>query len=235
MLDALSITVHYGRLAAVRGLSLAVRKGEIVCIAGPNGAGKSTTMLTIAGALHPTKGTILFDGQTISDCAPEEIARLGISLVPEGRHVFGGLSVEENLLIGSHLRSDKGQIIEQLESIYRIFPILRERRRQFGGKLSGGEQQQVAIARALMTRPRLLLIDEASLGLAPKIVNEVYRVILQLRDRGLTLLIVEQSIERALEVADRVLVMRSGAVVLEGRSDDFTDSAELRRAYFGGY
>jgi branched-chain amino acid transport system ATP-binding protein len=153
MLDAHSITVHYGRLAAVRGLSLAVSKGEIVCIAGPNGAGKSTTMLTIAGALHPTKGTIRFDGQTISDRTPEEVARLGISLVPEARHVFRGLSVEENLLIGSHMRSDKGQITEDLESVYRSFPILRERRRQLGGKLSGGEQQQVAIARALMTHP----------------------------------------------------------------------------------
>jgi branched-chain amino acid transport system ATP-binding protein len=234
MLEIEAITVHYGRLAAVRGLSLTIGAGEIVCIAGPNGAGKSTTMLAIAGALKPSSGAIRLEGNVITGAAAEEIARAGVSLVPEGRHIFGALTVEENLLIGTHMRRDRPAIVDDLESVYRQFPFLRERRRQRAGKLSGGEQQQLAIARALMTRPRLMLIDEPALGLAPLIVDGLYQEIARLRDAGVTLLIVEQSAERATIAADRVLIMRSGTVVLEGRSDELGDADALRRAYFGG-
>jgi branched-chain amino acid transport system ATP-binding protein len=234
MLAIDGVTVHYGRLAAVRNLSLSVENGEIVCIAGPNGAGKSTTMLSIAGALRPSSGAIRLDGKPITGLPPEEIARLGVSLVPEARRIFGSLSVEENLTIGAHMRKDGQSTTSDLAQVFDDFPFLSERRRQRAGLLSGGEQQQLAIARALMTRPRLMLIDEPSLGLAPRIVDDVYHVVRRLRDNGLTLLIVEQSAERAIDAADRVLIMRSGSVVLEGRSDALGDIDTLRRAYFGG-
>jgi branched-chain amino acid transport system ATP-binding protein len=191
-------------------------------------------MLAIAGALKPSSGAIRLEGNAITGAAAEEIARAGVSLVPEGRHIFGALTVEENLLIGTHMRRDRPAIADDLESVYRQFPFLRERRRQRAGKLSGGEQQQLAIARALMTRPRLMLIDEPALGLAPLIVDSLYREIARLRDAGVTLLIVEPSAERAMIAADRVLIMRSGTVVLEGRSEELGDVDALRRAYFGG-
>ena len=193
MLALEGVSVHYGRLAAVRGLDLVVSAGEIVAIAGPNGAGKSTTLLTVAGALRPSAGTISLDGEPIAGKAPEVLARRGISLVPEGRHIFAGLSVEENLRLGTHMHADGARTAADLERVFGRFGFLRDRRHQRAGKLSGGQQQQLAIARALMARPRLMLIDEPSLGLAPRIVDEVYDLVAALREEGMwatTLLVV---------------------------------------------
>lgn len=234
LLDVDNITVHYGRLAALRGVSVTVAEGEIVCIVGPNGAGKSTTLLTISGVLHPTEGAVTFDGRAISGMNPEAVARAGISQVPEGRHVFTTLNVEENLRIGTRMRKDRSEIEKDYRRVLDLFPVLAERRRQPAGKLSGGEQQMLVIGRALLTKPRIMTIDEPSLGLAPNLVDRVYEVLLELRDRqGLTLLIVEQSSERALKAADRIYVLRSGQMQLEGNARELQDGAKVREAYFG--
>ncbi len=232
MLEVRGIEVRYGRTTAVRGISFDVGAGELVSIVGPNGAGKSTTMMTIAGALAPATGTITLAGTAIAGLPPERIARLGLSFVPEGRHVFSHLTVEENLRIGADMRGDRQNIADDFEQVLAHFPFLRERLSTPGGKLSGGEQQQLVIARALMTRPKVMLVDEPSLGLAPIIVDRVYEILRQLRDEGITLLVVEQSTHRALENADRIYVMRNGEIVLHGRSDALTDK-ELEHAYFG--
>lgn len=232
MLEIEGIQVEYGRIAAVRGVSFTVNAGEIVTLVGPNGAGKSTTLMTIAGALTPTRGTIRLNGESIVGKSPENIARLGVSFVPEGRHVFSQLTVEENIRLGSDMRKDRENIEADFERVQGYFPFLRERLTAPGGKLSGGEQQQLVIARALMTRPKIILIDEPSLGLGPIIVDRVYEILRALRGEGNTLVVVEQSTHRALENADRVYVMRSGQIVLHGNSKDLTDK-ELERAYFG--
>lgn len=228
------ITVHYGRLAALRRVSVSVDEGEIVCIVGPNGAGKSTTLLTISGVLQPTSGAITFDGKNISGITPEAVARLGISQVPEGRHVFNTLNVEENLRFGTHMRKDRAEIEKDYRRVLDLFPVLAERRRQAAGKLSGGEQQMLVIGRALLTNPRIMMIDEPSLGLAPNLVDRVYEALLGLREsRGLTLLIVEQSTERALTAADRLYVLRNGEVQLEGSARDLRGGEQIPKAYFG--
>jgi branched-chain amino acid transport system ATP-binding protein len=232
MLEIESIQVHYGRIAAVRDVSFKVNEGEIVTLVGPNGAGKSTTMMTIAGALTPTQGAIKLNNESIVGKSPETIARLGVSFVPEGRHVFSQLTVDENIRLGSDMRKDRENIDADFERVVNYFPFLRGRLTMPGGKLSGGEQQQLAIARALMTRPKIILIDEPSLGLGPIIVDRVYEILRALRKEGNTLVVVEQSTHRALENADRVYVMRSGEIVLHGHSKDLTDK-ELERAYFG--
>lgn len=232
MLEVDAIHVHYGRIPAVRGVSLNVDAGEIVVMVGPNGAGKSTTLMTIAGALTPTKGSVKLNGASIVGRAPEAIARLGVSIVPEGRHVFTYLSVQENIRLGSDMRKDRQQVEEDFERVLTYFPFLRERLTTPGGKLSGGEQQQLVIARALMTRPKIILLDEPSLGLGPIIVDRVYEILHALREAGNTLLVVEQSTHRALENADRIYVLRSGQIELHGRSKDLSDD-ELERAYFG--
>lgn len=234
LLEVENITVHYGRLAALRDVSVSVDEGEIVCVVGPNGAGKSTTLLAISGVLHPTEGTVSFGGNSISGLSPEAVARAGISQVPEGRHVFTTLSVEENLRIGTSMRKDRAEVEADYKRVLELFPVLAERRRQPAGKLSGGEQQMLVIGRALLTKPRIMTIDEPSLGLAPNLVDRVYEVLLALRERqGLTLLIVEQSSERALKAADRIYVLRSGQIQLEGNAADMQDGAEVRKAYFG--
>jgi branched-chain amino acid transport system ATP-binding protein len=217
---------------AVRGASVRVEAGEIVCIVGPNGAGKTTTLGTIAGTLSPAEGAIRLDGQSIAGMAPENIARMGVSLVPENRHVFTQLTVEENLRLGSQMRRDRDQVEADFERILGHFPFLRERLGTPGGKLSGGEQQQLVIARALMTSPKLMLLDEPALGLAPLIVQVVYDILHTLRESGITLLVVEQSTHRALENADRLYVMRSGEIALHGESDSLTEAA-VEAAYFG--
>jgi branched-chain amino acid transport system ATP-binding protein len=217
---------------AVRGVSIRVEAGEIVCIVGPNGAGKSTTLETVAGTLSPTEGAIRLDGRPIAGEAPENIARMGVSLVPENRHVFTQLTAEENLRLGSQMRRDRDRIEPDLERILGHFPFLRERLGTPGGKLSGGEQQQLVIARALMTRPKLMLLDEPALGLAPLVVKVVYDILHTLRADGITLLVVEQSTHRALEHADRIYVMRSGQIALHGSSDALTEVA-VEAAYFG--
>lgn len=224
--------MSYGRVPAVRGVSVRVAAGEIVCIVGPNGAGKTTTLETIAGTLSPSAGAIRLDGAAIAGQAPETIARMGVSLVPENRHVFGQLTVEENLRLGSQMRRDRDRIEPDFERVLGHFPFLRERLGTPGGKLSGGEQQQLAIARALMTAPKLILLDEPALGLAPLIVATVYDILRTLRGQGITLLVVEQSTHRALENADRIYVMRSGEIVLHGARDALTRD-EVEAAYFG--
>lgn len=234
LLDVQDLHVHYGRLAALRGISLSVAEGEIACMVGPNGAGKSTTLLAISSILAPSQGTILFDGKPISGLPAENVATLGISQVPEGRHIFTSLTVDENLQVGAATRKDKDRIRKDYDRVLELFPILGERRRQSAGKLSGGEQQMLAIGRALMTNPRFLTIDEPSLGLAPKIVDQVYEVLIDLRQsRGLTLLLVEQSSERALKAADRLYVLRNGEIQLEGKTADLQDGSAVHKAYFG--
>ena len=234
LLEVENLHVHYGRLAALRGISLAVAEGEIACIVGPNGAGKSTTLLAISSILAPSQGTIIFDGASIGGTPAENVAALGISQVPEGRHIFTSLSVNENLQVGAATRKDKARIRADYDRVLELFPILGERRRQSAGKLSGGEQQMLAIGRALMSNPRFLTIDEPSLGLAPKVVDQVYEVLIDLRkSRGLTLLLVEQSSERALNAADRVYVLRNGEIQLKGKTADLQDGKAVHKAYFG--
>lgn len=228
------IHVHYGRLAAVRGVSFGVNRGEIVCVVGPNGAGKSTTLLTIAGVLSPTCGTVHVAGTPTVGFTPERVARLGLSMVPEGRHIFGSLTVEENLRIGTYGRPNRQEVESEFKRILDEFSVLAERRRTIAAKLSGGEQQQLAIGRALLTGASILLVDEPSLGLAPMMVERVYSILRDLRDnRGVTLLIVEESAERAVDVADRIYVLRRGLVELAGSNTELANGERLQQAYFG--
>jgi branched-chain amino acid transport system ATP-binding protein len=234
MLEVEDIHVNYGRLVALRGVSVNVGEGEIVCIIGPNGAGKSTMLAAVAGGVPLQSGTVRLAGQTISGMVPEAISRLGVSLVPEGRHVFGTLSVAENLRIGTFQRRDRANVNKDFERILEHFPQLRERLNQPGGRLSGGEQQMLVIARALLTRPRLVLVDEPSLGLAPRIIDQVYEILIDLRRRdGLTLLINEQSSDRVLKFADRIYVLRDGRVQLHDQAANLRGGQAIMSAYFG--
>ncbi|UPJ47246.1 ABC transporter ATP-binding protein [Bradyrhizobium sp. 200] len=228
------ITVRYGRLTALRGVTLNISEGEILFVTGPNGAGKSTLLNAIAGVVPPVSGAITLDGAEVTTASPETIARHRFSLVPEGRHVFGALTIEENLKVGAGMRADRRKIADDLESVYREFPMLAERRHAAAGMLSGGQQQMLVIGRALMTSPRLMAIDEPSLGLAPKIIDQVYEILMQLRaQRKLTLLIVEQSSTRAMMTGGRMILMRGGRIVLEGKADDMVKDERLKQAYFG--
>jgi branched-chain amino acid transport system ATP-binding protein len=233
LLEIEDLHVRYGGIAAVRGLTLSVAAGEMVSIIGPNGAGKSTTLAAIAGGVAPTSGRIRLAGTELIGQRPEAIARAGISLVPEGRHVFATLTVEENLAIGTYMRTKRAGVADEIKGILKIFPRLDERRRAPAGQLSGGEQQMLVIARAVLARPRLLMVDEPSLGLAPLIVDQVYATLLDLRKReGLTLLIVEQSSHRILKHADRIYVVRDGRIQLTDHAANLKDEA-IKRAYFG--
>jgi len=228
------IHVRYGDLMALRGISLGVAEGEVVCIIGPNGAGKSTTLAAIAGGIIPHAGDIRVDGRSILGQRPEQIARLGLSLVPEGRHIFGTLTVQENLRIGGYIRGDRAAAKADMAWLLELFPRLAERLRYPASRLSGGEQQMLAVARAVMTRPRLLMVDEPSLGLAPKVIDQIYDILLNLRrSANLTLLINEQSSNRILKHADRIYVLRGGWLQLEGRAADLQDGEAIRHAYFG--
>ncbi len=234
LLEVVNMSVRYGDLMALRDASITVDEGEVVCIIGPNGAGKSTTLAAIAGGVAPVAGDIRFDGKSILGRRPEQIARLGLSLVPEGRRIFGTLTVEENLQIGGYMLADRATARSDMERLLDQFPRLRERLRYPASRLSGGEQQMLAVARAVMTRPRLLLVDEPSLGLAPMIIDQIYAILLDLRRReNLTLLINEQSSARILKFADRIYVLRSGTVQLQGRAADLQDGEAIRQAYFG--
>ncbi len=234
LLEVEELHVRYGAVAAVRGLALSVADGEVVSIIGPNGAGKSTTLAAIAGGVIPERGRIKLAGANLIGQRPEQIARIGISLVPEGRHVFATLTVEENLAIGTYMRRSRAGVAGEIADVLKLFPRLQERRRMPGGRLSGGEQQMLVIARAMLTRPRLLLVDEPSLGLAPLIVDQVYEILLDLRRReGLTLLIVEQSSHRILKHADRIYVIRSGRIQLEDRAANLRSGEAIKQAYFG--
>jgi branched-chain amino acid transport system ATP-binding protein len=234
MLDVEDIHVSYGRLRALKGVSLSVARGELVCLIGPNGAGKSTTLAAVAGGVAPTRGTIRLEGASLAGLRPEQIARMGVSLVPEGRHVFGTLTVAENLRVGTYMRADRRSIGADFDRVLALFPRLRERIGSPAGRLSGGEQQMLVIARALLTKPRLLLVDEPSLGLAPRIVDQVYEILLAARQsEGLTLLINEQSSHRIMKHADRIYVIRGGHIQLHDHAANLQDGEAIKRAYFG--
>lgn len=233
-----NLEIRYGRLTAVRGVSLSIRDGDTVFITGPNGAGKSSLLRAIAGATPASAGTVEFDGYNITGRAPEDIARLGFSMVPEGRDVFGSLTIEENLMVGRGMakkdRDWRTKAIEDLDAVYQTFPILKDRRNSQAGLLSGGQQQMLVIGRALMTNPRLIAIDEPSLGLAPNITDQVYERLIGLQaQRALTLLIVEQSATRADLVGGRMLLMRGGQIVLDGNARELGKGAAIQAAYFG--
>ncbi len=226
--------VHYGAIHALKGISISVEEGQIVTLVGANGAGKSTTLRAISGLLKPSRGAIRYRGKSIAGRPAHEIVKLGVSHVPEGRIVFANLSVADNLDLGAYLRRDRAGIAEDLKRIFRLFPRLEERRRQASGTLSGGEQQMLAIGRALMARPKLLLMDEPSLGLAPLLVREIFGVIREIRGQGTTIVLVEQNARMALAVADRGYVLETGTVCLADRADALLANPSVQAAYLGG-
>ncbi|MHB8772104.1 MAG: ABC transporter ATP-binding protein [Syntrophales bacterium] len=234
MLELENVTTFYGSIQALRGVSLSIAAGEIITLIGANGAGKSTTLMTICGIAPPCSGRILFRGTAIERAEPHEIVARGISQVPEGRRIFPLLTVTENLALGAFLRTDSAQIARDREYLFSLFPILKERRHQPGGTLSGGEQQMLAISRALMARPTLLLLDEPSLGLAPLISQLIFRIIRQINEeRRTTILLVEQNANMALRVAHRGYVMENGRITLEGSCAELLGNEEVKRAYLG--
>ena len=233
MLRIDNVHVYYGHIHALKGVTLTVQTGELVALIGSNGAGKSTTLKTISGLLRPREGTIYHEERPISELRPHEIVGLGISHCPEGRHIFGGLTVGENLRLGAVRRRDPEGVEQDREWVFSLFPVLKERLNQTGGTLSGGEQQMLAIARALMSRPKLLLLDEPSLGLAPLLVERIFDVILQIKQSGGTVLLVEQNARMALDVADRAYVLETGRVTLEGPAAELRTDPEVERAYLG--
>ena len=234
MLKLQDVRVFYGAIQAVKGISLDVRERELVTIVGANGAGKTTTLRTISGIYRPTTGSITFEGKNLAALPSHEIVALGISQAPEGRQIFGSLSVRDNLMLGATRRADRASIGQELDYLVSLFPVLGERMNQSGGTLSGGEQQMLAIARALMAKPRLLLLDEPSLGLAPMLVNRIFAVISRLKETGVTILLVEQNARKALGIADRAYVMETGRVILEGDARELAANPEIEKAYLGG-
>lgn len=233
MLELNNVHARYGAITALRGISITVSQGELVALLGVNGAGKSTTLATIAGVLRPWQGSIFFEGNSIVGKSPEQVARLGISLVPEGRDIFPSLSVEENLRLGAFTRSEKTEYSRNLGEVFELFPVLKARLQQLGGTLSGGEQQQLAIARALMSRPRLLMLDEPSLGLAPALVDQIFELIAHLHQRGVTILLVEQNVNRTLEIVDRAYLMNTGLVENQGTPQQLRTHADIEGIYMG--
>ncbi len=234
MLRVVDLHATYGDIEVLKGISLEICPGEIVCLLGANGAGKSTLLKVISGVLHPSQGKVLFQDQEITRYSPHKIVRMGLSHVPEGRQIFSRLTVMQNLLLGGYPRKSKKVETQELsEFIFKLFPILRERVKQKAGTLSGGEQQMLAISRGLMSRPRLLLLDEPSLGLAPLIVEEIFRVIKDLRSRGISILLVEQNVMGALNIADRGYIMEIGKIAAHGKAADMRRNDEVRRRYLG--
>jgi branched-chain amino acid transport system ATP-binding protein len=233
LLSLTNLNVSYGAIQALRGVSLSVEQGQIVTLIGANGAGKSTTLRAVSGILRPTEGDIAFDGDSIVDEAPHQIVRRGLIQVPEGRGIFANLSVAENLSLGAYCRRDHEQVRESRERGLNLFPRLRERLNQNAGTLSGGEQQMLAIARALVARPRLLLLDEPSLGLAPQITQTIFKVIRDIREQGTTILLVEQNARMALKVADYAYVLETGEIKMSGPAAELASSDEVRKAYLG--
>ena len=234
MLKLKDVHGHYGQIHALKGVTLEVKEGSICCLIGANGAGKSTTLMSISGIQRVTSGEIEFQGKPIHGLAPEQIVRRGIVQVPEGRRIFPLLTVQENLTLGAYLRREKGEVNDKLEQAFALFPILEERSKQVGGTLSGGEQQMLAIARALMSTPRLLLLDEPSLGLAPLIVEHIMAIIRQIREQeGVTILLVEQNAQAALELADYGYVIETGKVVLQDKAKALLENSKVKEAYLG--
>lgn len=233
MLTIENLSVHYGVIQAVRDVSFHVEQGEIVSLIGANGAGKTTILRTISGLNRPSNGTITFEGQQIQKMVPQKIVASGLCQVPEGRHVFSGLTVQENLEMGAFLRKDS-DLKNDYEMIFDRFPILKERKNQDASTLSGGEQQMLAMGRALMSKPRLLLLDEPSMGLAPIFIQEIFNIIQEINKQGTTVLLIEQNAKMALSIADRGYVLETGEVVLSGPGKDLLESEEVKKAYLGG-
>jgi len=233
MLTINSLESGYGKIKALFGIDLEIRQGEIVALIGANGAGKTTFLKTVSGLIQATGGTMSFEGQSLNRLPPEKIVNLGISHVPEGRMVFTQRTVETNLQIGAFGRKDKKEIRRDMEKYYEMFPILAERRNQKAGTLSGGEQQMLAIARGLMKRPKLLFLDEPSMGLAPVLVNQIFKTIRELNKTGLSILLVEQNVKKALKITQRAYVIELGKIVHQGNSCDLLDSEQIRKSYLG--
>lgn len=228
-----NLQVRYGQIEALKGISMYVNHGEVVALVGANGAGKTTLMRTISGLLRPSSGALSFEGNSLLHTGADRIVRAGIAQSPEGRRVFGTLTVAENLRLGAYTRSDR-EVQTGLEQVYALFPRLLERQKQLAGTMSGGEQQMLAIGRALMARPRLLLLDEPSLGLAPIIIKDIFKALARIRREGVTILLVEQNVRMALKLADRGYVLEVGRIALEGKAQDLLHSPDIQAAYLGG-
>lgn len=234
MLEVKNLNVHYGVIQALKDISLTVNQGEIVTLIGANGAGKTTTLRTISGLIKATSGEILLEGKNITTLPAPDRVQQGISQVPEGRRIFPPMSVLENLEMGAFLRKDKANIKKDIEMVYDLFPILGKRRKQSAGTLSGGEQQMLAMGRALMSRPRILLLDEPSMGLAPLLVREIFEIIKNINQNGTTILLVEQNASMALSIAHRAYVLENGSIVISGTGEDLAKSGEIQKSYLGG-
>jgi branched-chain amino acid transport system ATP-binding protein len=233
VLQVEDLNVYYGAIHALQGISFRVDEGEIVTLIGANGAGKSTTLRTISGLLRPRSGAVTFKGQDITTTAAEKIVRLGISQVPEGRKIFAPLTVRENLMMGAYTRDDPAEIDSSLQGVFKSFPRLKERIGQLGGTLSGGEQQMLATARGLMSRPVLLLLDEPSMGLSPILVEEIFRIITEINKQGTSILLVEQNAQMALSIAHRAYVLETGRIVLAGTAREIAENPQVKSAYLG--
>ena len=234
MLEVKNLSVHYGMIQAVRNVDFKVNEGEIVSLIGANGAGKSTILKTLSGLIHPSEGEIVYLGENIASTSAKKIVEKGLVQVPEGRHVFPGLTVKENLELGAFLRKDKEAIQKDMEDVFERFPILKERKDQDAQTLSGGEQQMLAMGRALMSRPKLLLLDEPSMGLAPIFIREIFKIIQEIQKTGTTVLLIEQNAKMALSISNRAYVLETGSVVLSGSGQELLESDEIQKAYLGG-
>lgn len=233
MLEVKNLEVYYGVIQAIKGISFEVNEGEVIALIGANGAGKTTTLQTITGMLQPKAGEIIFEGKDISKIPGHKIVSMGMAHVPEGRRVFANLSVYENLKLGAYTRKDKNEIAQSLEMVYESFPRLKERRNQSAGTLSGGEQQMLAMGRALMSKPRIILMDEPSMGLSPIFVNEIFDIIQAVSESGTTVLLVEQNAKKALSIADRAYVLETGKITMSGNAKDLLEDEAVKKAYLG--
>ena len=234
LLEVTDLHVYYGVIQALKGISFEVNQGEIVTLIGANGAGKTTTMQTVIGLISPKGGSIVYNGKEITHMPSHKIVASGISQVPEGRRIFQELTVYDNLMLGAYLQKDPKQIKDDIENVFDQFPILGERRTQIAGTLSGGEQQMLAMSRALMAHPTLLMMDEPSMGLSPLLVSQVFDIIKDMNDKGITILLVEQNAEKALKIADRAYVLETGSITASGTGAELASSPEIRKAYLGG-
>ena len=233
MLEVKDLQVYYGVIQALTGISFHVNQGEVIALIGANGAGKTTTLQTLTGILSPKSGSIVFEGKDLTRTPAHKIVEMGMAHVPEGRRVFADMSVYENLLLGAYTRKDKAEIAESLASVYKRFPRLEERKGQRAGTLSGGEQQMLAMGRALMSRPRIILMDEPSMGLSPIFVNEIFDIIREVSESGTTVLLVEQNAKKALSIADRAYVLETGSITMDGKAEDLLNDEAVQKAYLG--
>ena len=233
MLEVKDLEVYYGVIQAIKGVSFQVNQGEVIALIGANGAGKTTILHTITGLLSPKRGSVMFEGKEITKVPAHKIVSMGMAHVPEGRRVFAELSVYENLKMGAYTRKDKKEIEESLANVYKRFPRLEERKNQMAGTLSGGEQQMLAMGRALMSKPKIILMDEPSMGLSPIMVNEIFDIISSVSEGGTTVLLVEQNAKKALGIADRAYVLETGKIVLEGKAEELLENDSIKKAYLG--